>query len=331
MPATYALADAFGRVATDLRVSVTDRCNLRCSYCMPAEGMPWIGHDRLLSDDEMVRLITLAIERLGIEQVRFTGGEPLLRPALERFIATAHALGAETSVTTNGVRLADRALSLATAGLDRVNVSLDTLSPDRYRSITRRPKLTDVLTGLAAAAAAGLEPIKVNAVLLRGRNEDEACDLLEFCLAQGYELRFIEQMPLDPMGVWRRDDFVTAAEILDRLSQRWTLSPDSEEREGAPAERWLVDGGPQRVGIVGSVTRPFCGDCTRTRLTADGQMRTCLFATSETDLRTAMRGGATDAELAALWQGGMALKPAAYGGNGTDFSRPSRAMSAIGG
>jgi cyclic pyranopterin phosphate synthase len=298
---------------------------------MPAEGMQWIPGEQLLTDDEVVRLISLAVERLGIEEVRFTGGEPLLRPALERFVAAARRLGASTAITTNGVRLAGRAESLAAAGLDRVNVSLDTLSPVRFRTIARRNKLDDVLAGLAAATAAGLTPVKVNAVLLRGINDDEACDLLEFCLANDYELRFIEQMPLDPGGAWRRDEFVTAAEILDRLSTRWRLVPDSHERADAPAELWLIDGGPARVGVIGSVTRPFCADCNRTRLTADGQMRSCLFAATETDLRTAMRSGASDAELAAIWHLAMARKPEGHGVDRADFRQPARAMSAIGG
>lgn len=331
VPVPLALADGFGRVATDLRVSVTDRCNLRCTYCMPADGMPWIPNDRLLTDDELIRLIGLAIERLGVREVRFTGGEPLLRPGLERMISAANGLGAATALTTNGVQLADRAPRLAAAGLDRVNVSLDTLSAETFTAMTHRRRLDSVLAGLAAAARAGLRPVKVNTVLLRGRNDTEAGDLLAFCLDHGYELRFIEQMPLDPMRAWERGRFVAAAEILDQLSKRWSLTPDPSPRNAAPAETWLVDGGPARVGIIGSVTRPFCRTCERTRLTADGQVRTCLFANEETDLRGAMRAGASDAELASIWQQAMAGKRAGHGMDHIDFRPPARSMSAIGG
>jgi cyclic pyranopterin phosphate synthase len=325
------LADSHGRVATDLRVSLTDRCNLRCSYCMPAEGLDWLKRDSLLTDDEVVRLITIAVQRLGVEEVRFTGGEPLLRPGLERIVAATAGLGARTSLTTNGVGLARRAAALAAAGLHRVNVSLDTLSAQRYAQITHRHHLEEVLAGLTAANDAGLRPVKVNAVLLRGINDDEAPALLEFCLDRDYELRFIEQMPLDPMHGWDRTAFVTAAEILAMLSTRWTLEPAQGERDEAPAETWLVDGGPARVGIVASMTRPFCRTCNRTRLTADGQVRSCLFAHRETDLRGPLRRGAPADELATLWQSAMAGKAAGHGVDDDRFRQPDRPMSAIGG
>ncbi|HVW80504.1 MAG TPA: GTP 3',8-cyclase MoaA [Mycobacteriales bacterium] len=325
------LRDSFGRVATDLRVSLTDRCNLRCSYCMPAEGLAWLPRDAVLTDDEVIRLITVAVERLGVRKVRFTGGEPLLRPNLERIVAATASLGVSTALTTNGISLARRAAALAGAGLQRVNVSLDTLSEDRYAAITRRPRLGDVLAGLRAAADAGLAPVRVNAVLLRGINADEAPALLEFCLEHGYELRFIEQMPLDPMHSWDRDGFVTAEEILAQLAARWSLTPLPDSRGGEPAETWLVDGGPARVGIIASMTRPFCAACNRTRLTADGQVRSCLFALDETDLRGAMRRGADDGEIAALWQLAMAGKAAGHGVDDGGFRQPERPMSAIGG
>jgi cyclic pyranopterin phosphate synthase len=298
---------------------------------MPADGLAWIQGERLLTDDELIRLIALSIEWLGVREVRFTGGEPLLREGLELFVAAASSRDAATAITTNGVALAGRADSLAAAGLKRVNVSLDTLSATRFAEMARRSRLDDVMAGLAAASRAGLGPVKVNAVLLRDVNDGEACDLLSFCLDHGYELRFIEQMPLDPMRSWAADRFVTAKEILERLSERWTLTPDPVARGGAPAETWLVDGGPARVGVVGSVTRPFCADCNRTRLTADGQVRSCLFAAEETDLRGAMRAGASDADLAALWQHAMAGKAAGHGIGQADFRQPGRAMSAIGG
>lgn len=325
------LADSHGRVATDLRVSLTDRCNLRCSYCMPAEGLDWLPHDSTLTDDEVIQLITIAVERLGVTEVRFTGGEPLLRSGLERIVAATASLGVPTALTTNGIGLARRAEALAAAGLHRVNVSLDTLSPERFTEITRRPRLNDVLTALTAASDAGLRPVRVNAVLLRGINDDEAPALLEFCLAHGYDLRFIEQMPLDPMHTWDRASFVTAAEILDVLAARWTLEPVEEDRGGEPAESWLVDGGPARVGIVGSMTRPFCAACNRTRLTADGQVRNCLFALTETDLRGALRRGADAEEIALIWQAAMAGKAAGHGVDDDSFQQPDRPMSAIGG
>ena len=325
------LADSHGRVATDLRVSLTDRCNLRCSYCMPAEGLDWLPHESALTDDEVIRLITIAVKRLGVTEVRFTGGEPLLRSGLERIVAATASLGVSTALTTNGIGLARRAQALAAAGLHRVNISLDTLSPERFTEITRRPRLDDVLIALKAASDAGLRPVRVNAVLLRGINDDEAPALLEFCLAHGYALRFIEQMPLDPMHTWDRGSFVTAAEILDLLAARWTLEPVGEDRGGEPAESWLVDGGPGRVGIVGSMTRPFCAACNRTRLTADGQVRNCLFALTETDLRGALRRGTDDEEIALLWQAAMAGKAAGHGVDDDSFRQPDRPMSAIGG
>jgi cyclic pyranopterin phosphate synthase len=325
--------DTFGRVATDLRVSLTDRCNLRCTYCMPAEGLDWLPGSDLLADDELIRLVRIAVTKLGVTDVRFTGGEPLLRKGLERIIAATTALAPRPriSMTTNGISLARRADALVAAGLNRINVSLDTLRQDRFTAITRRNRLDDVHAGLAAAKAAGLSPVKVNAVLLRGVNDDEATDLLEYCLRNGYQLRFIEQMPLDPQHGWDRADMITAEEILSLLAKRFRLSPSPSPRGGAPAERWLVDGGPGDVGVIGSVTRPFCGDCERTRLTADGQMRNCLFANGETDLRAALRSGADDEQIADLWRGGMWTKLAGHEINADGFAQPIRPMSAIGG
>ncbi|HWG98639.1 MAG TPA: GTP 3',8-cyclase MoaA [Pilimelia sp.] len=333
------MVDRHGRVATDLRVSLTDRCNLRCSYCMPPEGLPWLPAPRLLTDDEVVRLVTVAVERLGVTEVRFTGGEPLLRPGLPEIVAAVARLAPRPriSLTTNGIgleRLADR---LRTAGLDRVNVSLDTLDEERFARLTHRRRLPEVLAGLRAADAAGLRPVKINAVLLRGVNDDEAPALLRFALEAGYELRFIEQMPLDAQHAWDRVRMITAEEILAALTADFTLAPDPTERGGAPAETWLVDGhrgpdgAPARVGVIASVTRPFCGDCDRTRLTADGQVRDCLFARTESDLRGPLRAGATDAELAARWRSAMWGKRAGHGIDDPAFLQPGRPMSAIGG
>jgi GTP 3',8-cyclase len=327
------LVDSFGRIATDLRVSLTDRCNLRCSYCMPAEGLDWLPGPDVLTDDEVVRLLAVAIG-VGVTEVRFTGGEPLLRRGLVDIVGRSALLTPRPtlSLTTNAVGLARTAGALAAAGLDRVNVSLDTLDQERFARLTRRARLDDVLAGLDAAVEAGLAPVKVNAVLMRGLNDDEAPALLQWCLDRGYHLRFIEQMPLDAQHGWDRKEMVTAAEILARLSESFMLTPArADERGSAPAEEWLVDGGPARVGVIGSVTRPFCGSCDRVRLTADGQIRNCLFARDEFDLRTAMRGGASDADLARRMEAAMSVKKAGHGIDDPGFLQPARPMSAIGG
>ena len=328
------LTDSYGRIATDLRISLTDRCNLRCAYCMPPEGLDWLPKPELLTDDELVRLARIGVEQLGITQIRYTGGEPLLRRGLPDIVARTAALRPrpEISLTTNGIGLGRLAGALAEGGLDRINVSLDTLRPEVFRSLARRDRLDDVLTGLAVAAGAGLTPVKVNTVLMRGVNEDEAVELLRFCLAHGYELRFIEQMPLDAQHGWRREEMVTADEIVAALSAEFTLTPDDERVRGsAPAETFLVDGGPARVGVIGSVTRPFCGDCDRVRLTADGQVRNCLFARTESNLRDPMRSGASDDDLAGIWRRAVAVKLPGHGINEPGFLQPTRPMSAIGG
>ncbi|WP_420846677.1 GTP 3',8-cyclase MoaA [Nocardioides caldifontis] len=327
------LVDGFGRVATDLRVSLTDRCNLRCTYCMPEEGLDWLAKESLLTDDEIVRLVRVAVTMLGVREVRFTGGEPLVRRGLVDIVQRSAELDPrpELSLTTNGLGLARTASALAAAGLDRVNVSLDTVRRTTFQELTRRDRLDDVVAGLAAADAAGLRPVKVNAVLMRGVNDDQAAELLEWCIARGYQLRFIEQMPLDAQHGWSREQMVTAEEILGLLSQRFELTEAEEPRGSAPAEKFLVDGGPATVGVIASVTRPFCGDCDRVRLTADGQVRNCLFAREESDLRTALRAGASDEELASRWRAAVAPKRAGHGIDDVAFLQPSRPMSAIGG
>ena len=328
------LTDAYGRVATDLRVSLTDRCNLRCAYCMPPEGLDWLPAPEVLTGDEIIRLITIGVEALGIREVRFTGGEPLLRRDLADIIAATAALEPrpDISLTTNGIGLDRRAAGLKAAGLDRINVSLDTLRPEVFRKLTRRDRLDDVLTGLAAAAAAGLTPVKVNAVLMRDLNDDEAPELLAYCLERGYELRFIEQMPLDAQHGWKRTEMVTSGEVLASLSAAFEISDDIERSRGAaPAETFLVNGGPARVGVIAAVTQPFCGACDRVRLTADGQIRNCLFARSESDLRSALRSGATDAEIADRWRAAVSSKLPGHGINDPAFLQPDRPMSAIGG
>ncbi len=325
--------DTYGRVATDLRVSLTDKCNLRCSYCMPPEGLEWLPGPDLLTDDEIVRLVGVAVAE-GVTEVRFTGGEPLLRRGLVSIVERVGTLRPRPrmSVTTNGIGLAKVAGALAAAGLDRVNVSLDTLDRERFVTLARRDRLADVLAGLAGAADAGLTPVKVNTVLLRGVNDDEAVPLLRWALGEGYHLRFIEQMPLDAQHGWDRSTMVTADEILARLGDAFALDPvDGATRGSAPAEEWLVDGGPGRVGVIGSVTRPFCGACDRVRLTADGQLRNCLFARDESDLRTALRSGAGDDDLAARMRAAMLAKLPGHGIDDPGFLQPARPMSAIGG
>jgi cyclic pyranopterin phosphate synthase len=328
-----ALTDTWGRVATDLRVSLTDRCNLRCNYCMPAEGLDWLPDDSVLTDDEVVRLVDIAVSRLGVDEVRFTGGEPLVRRGLVDIVARTAKLDPrpEISMTSNALGLARNAQALADAGLDRVNISLDTIRPDTFHEITRRDRLHDVIAGLYAARDAGLGPVKVNAVLLRGVNDDQAPELLRWCVDQGFELRFIEQMPLDAQHAWSRAEMITADEIFARLDTEFTLTPAAEPRGSAPAELFAVDGGPATVGVIASVTRPFCGDCDRVRLTADGQVRNCLFAREESDLRTPMRDGASDEEIAERWVKAVTNKLPGHGINDPSFLQPARPMSAIGG
>jgi cyclic pyranopterin phosphate synthase len=330
---THGLVDTFGRTATDLRVSLTDRCNLRCSYCMPAEGLDWLPGEEVLTDDEVVRLVRIAVTHLGIREVRFTGGEPLVRRGLVDIVRRTNELAPrpETSLTTNALGLTRTARALADAGLARVNVSLDTIRREDFREITRRDRLGDVVAGLEAASAAGLAPVKINAVLLRGVNDGQAPELLRWCIQRGYELRFIEQMPLDAQHQWRRETMVTADEILASLESEFVLEPAEEPRGSAPAERFTVNGGPATVGVIASVTRPFCGDCDRVRLTADGQVRNCLFAREESDLRTALRTGASDEEIADRWRAAMLTKRPGHGIDDVSFLQPTRPMSAIGG
>lgn len=333
MPHTRTLSDRYGRVATDLRVSLTDRCNLRCSYCMPPEGLDWLPDESVLTDDEVVRLVRIGIELLGIREVRFTGGEPLVRRGLVDIVRRTHEIdpAIETSLTTNALGLARVAPALAEAGLDRVNVSLDSIRRETFHAITRRDRLSDVLAGLAAARDAGLGPVKVNAVLMRGQNDQQAPELLRWAIAEGYQLRFIEQMPLDAQHVWNREEMVTADEVFERLEAEFDLQPVDEPRGSAPAELFRVDGGPATVGVIASVTRPFCGDCDRVRLTADGQIRNCLFAREESDLRTALRTGASDDVIADRWVVAMRGKRAGHGIDDPSFLQPDRPMSAIGG
>lgn len=325
------LVDGFGRRHRDLRISLTDRCSLRCTYCMPAEGMPWLPSDDLLTVAEMTRVAAVAV-RHGVEEIRLTGGEPLLRPDIVEIVSGLASLpGApEVSMTTNGLRLAALADPLREAGLRRLNVSLDTLRRERYTLLTRRDRLGQALDGLAAADRAGFTGTKLNAVLVRGVNDDEPAELLRFALDRGYELRFIEQMPLDAGRTWTREGMVTADEVLASLTGAFDLVP-VPTRGAAPAERWTVDGTDAVVGIVASVTRPFCGACDRIRLTADGQLRNCLFARDETDLRTLLRAGADDERIAQALGLAVRTKAAGHTVGSPGFRQPDRGMSAIGG
>jgi cyclic pyranopterin phosphate synthase len=343
------LEDQWGRVANDLRLSLIDKCNLRCTYCMPAEGLDWLGKNELLSASEAVRIADIGVRLLGVREVRFTGGEPLVRADLATILGDLRELHPTLpmSITTNGIGLEKKIDRLVEAGLNRINVSLDTVCPETFAKITRRDRLPHVLRGLEAAAEAGIHPIKINAVLMRGVNDDQAGELLEWSLRHDFQLRFIEQMPLDADHEWTRSGMVTAGEVRDRISEDFDLVPQAEPRGSAPAELWDVyplgaadAGNPApilgQVGVIASVTEPFCEACSRTRITADGKIRSCLFSHEETDLMEALRDGSTDERIAEIWQAAMWTKPKAHGqtkvGLGTpEFVQPDRSMSAIGG
>ncbi|GAA4473690.1 GTP 3',8-cyclase MoaA [Rhodococcus olei] len=326
------LVDRFGRVARDLRVSITEKCSLRCTYCMPAEGLPAIPQSRLLTAGEVVRLVRIAVRDLGVREVRFTGGEPLMRRDLEDIVGgCARAVpGTPLAMTTNAVGLEHRVQGLVDAGLTRVNISLDTVDRAHFAELTRRDRLPSVLAGIRAAARAGLTPLKVNAVLMP-ETLDGAADLLRWCLDEGVHLRFIEEMPLDADHAWARSSMVDAQRLLEVLGRRFDLTEAGREDPSAPAEEFLVDGGPATVGVIASVTRSFCADCDRTRLTAEGTVRSCLFSDAEVDLREALRSGASDADLARLWRGAMWTKWAGHGIDAAGFEPPQRSMGAIGG
>ena len=343
------LTDRYGRTVRDLRLSITDRCNLRCTYCMPAQGLEWLPTPDLLTTAELTRLGRLAVERLGVERIRLTGGEPLLRRDLEEVIASLATLRTtsggkpDIALTTNGLGLEKRAAGLRRAGLDRVNISIDSLDPQDYAAITRRDRLTDVLAGIAGAQEAGLDPIKVNAVVMPATVEERAPRLLAECLRRGWQLRFIEHMPLGPRETWRSQDVVGAQQVLATLRRAGFTLTKAGRPDRRPAALWRVAAGTHggqehpagSVGIIASVTAPFCSDCDRTRITADGRLMTCLFSSTETDLRGPMRAGADDDELIRIWAGATWLKPRAHGSDeppGSEhFARPQRTMSAIGG
>ncbi|MBA4608208.1 GTP 3',8-cyclase MoaA [Aeromicrobium sp. Marseille-Q0843] len=323
------LVDGFGRVHRDLRISLTDKCSLRCTYCMPAEGVPWIERDSILTTDELERIARICVG-LGVTSIRLTGGEPLVRKDAVEVVRRLAALGPEVSMTTNGLRLAELAQPLREAGLARLNISIDTLDRERFAQLTRRDRLDDVLAGIEAARVAGFTPLKLNAVAMRGVNEDELVDLVEYAVGQGAQLRFIEQMPLDAGHTWDRAAMLTGDEILERLRTRYELE-SIPGRGSSPADTWLLDGGPGSVGVIASVTAPFCAACDRIRITADGHVRNCLFARDESDLVKVLRGGGSDEDLVRIISGSIAAKRAGHGIDSPTFVQPDRPMSAIGG
>jgi len=330
------LIDSYGRVHRDLRVSLTDRCSLRCSYCMPHDFAAWLPNEDLLTTDELITIIEVAVAQ-GISEIRLTGGEPLLRPDIVEIVARINAIenAPKLSMTTNGLALAKLAKPLVDAGLERINISLDTLDRERFKTLTFRDRIHDVFAGIDAAREAGLKPLKINSVLLKGINEDESVALVEWALKEKLNLRFIEQMPLDAGGIWSRSDLITADQIFADLSIRYDLTP-VDDRGSSPAEEFYVNGGPEVIGIIGSVTRPFCGSCDRVRLTSDGQVRNCLFSMAETDLRSILRNADIDdsakrERLSQSFHSSVAAKLPGHGINEPNFIQPVRPMSAIGG
>jgi len=330
-PSDGPLIDTFGRVADDLRVSVTDRCNFRCSYCMPAEGLRWLPKHELLTFEELTRLLALFVG-LGVRSLKVTGGEPTVRADLPQLVRMFRQAGPDLdiSITTNGMLLDTLAAPLADAGVDRATVSCDSLLRHRFEEMTRRDALDRVLRGLHAAEAAGLTPIKINTVVIGGSNDDEVVSFARWTRETGYEVRFIEYMPLDAQHAWERGKVVPAARILETIHGAFTLVPDGPTSEPATTYRF-ADGAPGRIGVIASVTEPFCDSCNRLRLTAEGQFRTCLFALEETDLRGPLRDGASDEELVTIVRAAVWGKWVGHRINHADFVRPARSMSMIGG
>jgi cyclic pyranopterin phosphate synthase len=330
-PTNGPLVDGFGRVADDLRISVTDRCNFRCTYCMPAEGLAWLPKSELLTFEELTRLLALFV-RLGVRSLKVTGGEPTIRADLPTLVGMFRGVGPalDISITTNGMLLDTLAAPLAAAGIDRATVSCDSLLRHRFQDMTRRDALGKVLAGLRAAEAAGLTPIKINTVVIGGTNDDEVVDFARWARDTGYEVRFIEYMPLDAQHAWERDKVVPGARILEAIDAAYPLVADAPDAEPAAGYRF-ADGAPGRIGVIASVTEPFCDTCNRLRLTAEGQFRTCLFALEETDLRGPLRAGASDDDLETLIRAAVWGKWSGHRINHPDFVQPARSMSAIGG
>ncbi len=328
--ATEQLIDTFGRVHRDLRISVTDRCNFRCQYCMPEEGMEWLPREELLSFEEIEQIARVLVERYGIDSIRLTGGEPTIRAKLPVLVEKLAKLDVDLSITTNGATLAPKqAQQLKDAGLKRINISIDSFDREKFIELTRRDDLQKVLDGIDAAVAAGFEPVKLNAVMMRGINDDELLDFARFGRDKGVQVRFIEFMPLDASGKWSNDTVVSQQEIVDTIGAEFPIEPVT--RTSAPANRYRYLDGKGEFGVVPSVSDSFCGNCDRIRLTADGQFRNCLFAVDEFDLRSLLRSGATDDELAAKLDEGVKAKWEGHGIGQVTFIRPKRSMSQIGG
>ncbi len=324
------LVDPFDRVVRDLRISVTDRCNFRCTYCMPEEGMDWLPRDEVLTFEEIERVARLCVERFGFTGIRLTGGEPTVRSHLSVLVEKLAKLPVDLAMTTNGATLDSMATDLRRAGLRRVNISLDSLQRERFLALTKRDRLDDVLAGIDAAIAAEFDPVKLNVVLMRGVNDDEIVDFAEFGRAKGIGIRFIEWMPLDAQGAWNAETVVTYDEVVRTINAAYPIEPLAA-RGSQPAERFrYVDGGGE-IGVIASVTRSFCGDCDRVRLTAEGEFRNCLFAVNETDLRALLRNGAGDDEVADAIRADVGTKWAGHSIGQVTFIKPPRSMSQIGG
>jgi GTP 3',8-cyclase len=329
---TEPLVDGHGRTIGDVRISVTDRCNFRCQYCMPAEGLPWLDRAALLTYEEIARLVRI-LAAMGVHDVRLTGGEPLVRRELWRLVEALSAIEDvhDLSLTTNGYLLERQVADLVRAGLRRVNVSLDALAPDRFFQLTRRDSLDQVLAGLAAAERhPELRPIKVNVVAIKGFTEDEVLSFAEFARRNPYEVRFIEFMPLDADRSWSPEQVLPNAEIRAIIESAYELEPIGRERSGT-ARRWRFADGQGEIGFISPVTQPFCGDCNRIRITAEGELRTCLFSLTETDLREPLRSGASDAEIEQIVRDAVWRKELKHHVNEPGFVQPARTMSRIGG
>ncbi|MBI4550725.1 MAG: GTP 3',8-cyclase MoaA [Candidatus Latescibacteria bacterium] len=329
---SYQLIDSYGRTINNLRVSVTDQCNFRCIYCMPAEGMVFVPREEILTFEEITRLVHIA-SGLGISKIRLTGGEPTVRkdfPLLVRMLAGVPGIR-DMAMTTNGFLLKKMARDLREAGLKRVNVSLDTLNPETFKQLTRRDYLSQVLEGLEEAEHYFRLPIKVNAVAIRGYTDDELLDFALLARTKPYQIRFIEYMPLDADHRWSRDQVLTGREIIERINAVWPLEPVRRNGSREPADLFRFVDGTGEIGLIASVSEPFCGSCNRIRLTADGKLRTCLFSLWETDLKTPMRMGVTDDDLAEMIISAVARKEPGHLINDPSFVQPERTMSAIGG
>ena len=329
------LVDPHGRTVRDLRISVTDRCNLRCRYCMPEAGMDWVPRSELLSFEEIERVARVCVERYGFDGIRITGGEPTVRAGLPGLIErlarlASRAVPVDLSLTTNGTTLALVAADLRRAGLRRINISCDSLRRERFASIARRDALPAVLEGIDAALEVGFDSVKLNCVLVRGVNDDEIVDFARFGRDRGVTVRFIEFMPLDADGAWAPERVVPAAEVQARVDAAHPVEAMAV-RGSQPAERFRYRDGRGEMGIIGSVTRTFCGDCDRVRLTAEGMFRNCLFAVDETDLRSILRGGGSDDDLAVAIESDVGRKWAGHSIGRVTFTRPARTMSQIGG